>query len=116
VITIYKYRLPFTGPGVVYMPQGARILSAHEQRNEVCVWAAVDTSRPIVQHKLAVLGTGDDSAYVWSVGRFIDTVLLDGGVFVFHVFCLEPANGPVRGLRLAMPDSWTDHTPDRGPA
>jgi hypothetical protein len=35
------------GSEPVSMPKGAEILSVQEQRDEICVWALVDPSRPV---------------------------------------------------------------------
>ncbi len=82
---IWKYLLA-TGLNPVNMPSGAHVLSAHGQRDEVCIWALVDPERPVEGRRFWVLGTGDITDPAVSLGAFIGTVLLDGGDYVLHVF------------------------------
>lgn len=81
--TIHKYQVT---PGIagVQMPKGARILSLKVQRGQPCVWALVDPNAPLVQRHLAVYGTGFEVPA--EPGRFVDTFLVDGDNFVFHLF------------------------------
>ena len=92
--TIYKYTLKATEQQLVTMPAGAAILSAHEQRGEICLWALVNPDLAADEERdIEVLGTGHelpkfdigDFAKGRSVQRkFINTVFI--GSLVFHVF------------------------------
>jgi len=89
MVTIYKYRLSPTS-NVIEMPEGAQVLSVHEQQGDVCLYAEVDTSRPYENRLFLVAGTGwniDDSDMHYG-RKFIGTVVCDGlwGQLVWHVF------------------------------
>jgi hypothetical protein len=62
------------------MPQGARLLHAHDQRGEVCVWAEVATDAPTVFRKVLVIPTGG----LCNGAQYVGTAHL--GEFVFHVY------------------------------
>ncbi len=83
--SIWKYViLPGRDPQRVVMPQGATILHAREQHDEVCVWADVETTNPSADRFFEVFGTG------WPMPdaerRYVGTAHLDRGRLVFHVF------------------------------
>ncbi len=82
---IWKYQLA-TGLNPVEMPGDARVLSAHGQRDEVCIWALVDPERPVETRRFWVLGTGHTTDPAVSLGAFIGTALLYGDSIVLHVF------------------------------
>ena len=68
----------------VEMPIGAKVLTAHEQRDEICLWAEVDPSAKKETRNFEVFGTGH--AMPEGKRRYIGTVHMSGGAFVFHVF------------------------------
>lgn len=82
---IWKYVLTAgTGMTSIPMKRGARILSAHNQAERICLWALVDPAAPDVRHGVAVVTTGQ--AIPDDVPPFVGTVLLAGGSVVVHVF------------------------------
>lgn len=82
--TIHKAVLQTADVQEIMVPEGAEMLSAREQFNDICVWYRCDPSRRLRPRKLAVVGTGhpapDES------GRFLGTAALHGGHLMFHVF------------------------------
>lgn len=102
--TIYKYVLD-TVPNVVgapkipyqiELPQGAKVLSCGIQGgHSVCVWALVD---PDVEEKVKtnfyVIGTGWPLSPELTEGwAFLNTIMVEDGVFVYHVFVeVDPSN------------------------
>jgi hypothetical protein len=82
-VTIWKFVLPIKDFVRVDMPEGARILSAQEQHDEICVWAAVNPRARLIPHGFAIRGTGHPLGVV---GRFIGTIQTHGGSLVWHVF------------------------------
>lgn len=66
-------------------PEGAELLTAREQGDELCVWFRCDPSKPITQRRVEVCGTGHTAP----IGRYIGSGHFDGGALVVHVF--EPA-------------------------
>ena len=84
--TIHKYTL-LPGRLKVQMPKGAKVLTAREQIDDVCVWAEVDTTAPKEIRVFEVFGTGQ--AIPQGMGmewRYVGTAHLEGGALVFHVY------------------------------
>lgn len=82
---IYKYPLILTDCQIVMMPVGARVLSAKEQRGELCVWAMVDASQQQQQlsMRITIVGTGNPLPES-DMGSFVDTVVTNR--HVWHVY------------------------------
>lgn len=64
------------------MPKGARLLTAAEQRGEVCVWAEVDPTARKVLRKVMAIPTGGLCTGLSYVG----TAHLQRGSLIFHVY------------------------------
>jgi len=84
--TIYKYPLSLASSQGVSMPQGAKILSAQMQNDELQVWAIVDTEAPAPDdyYEFIIAGTGNPTHINIRDANYLSTVQ-DGG-FVWHVF------------------------------
>lgn len=78
----------------IWVPCGAEILCAREQFGKVCVWFRCDPTQPKEQRSIAIVGTGYPAPA--DEGRYIDTVSLDGGSLIFHVFERAPERAPNR--------------------
>lgn len=82
--SVWKFSLGESTHPILTMPKGAEILSVQVQRDEPQLWALVDPNAPKVKRQFHVYGTG------WDVEqdnlRFIDTVQMRGGTFIFHIF------------------------------
>ena len=53
---IWKFSIPFSPPsGLAQMPQGAKVLSAGVQDNDIVIWALVDPTHEVVKRLLARL-------------------------------------------------------------
>lgn len=82
-IRIWKYEL--VGRGFVSMPKGAVIMDVQAQKENVVVWAAVDTTAPLASRRLWMAETGDsfpeNMVYVGTVQLSSGAVqhLFDGG-------------------------------------
>ena len=69
------------------MPQGAVVLTAREQRDEICIWAEVDPSAINEARFFDVFGTGHDLPTGMGLDRrYIGTAMLHGGSLVLHVY------------------------------
>ena len=81
---IYKYMLhPYIK---MSLPTGAEILSVAEQRENIVVYALVNTTADDSEsHEFVVLGTGHEATRVTGF-NFIGTVNLSKGALMFHVF------------------------------
>lgn len=85
--TIYRYELDVdAGFSYIDMPEGAKVLSISTERTDpyIEMWAGVDTDSPLVIRQFAVVGTGREIPIGFV--RFIGTVMVDKGEYVFHVF------------------------------
>jgi len=82
--TIYKYTLT-PGRTTIELPEGAQVLTVQMQRDDVCLWARVDTAWPTTARVFDVFGTGhampDDPRLV-----YVATFQMAGGSLVWHVF------------------------------
>lgn len=71
----------------VEMPKGAKVLTAQLQHGEICVWAEVQPDAPTEQRHFEVFGTGHPMHEDMGTSReYINTVQLEGGALVFHVY------------------------------
>ena len=80
--SVWKFSVPVDDASVIEMPHGAKLLSVANQRETICLWAAVDTRAPKVGRRIQVCGTG----HPLPLGEFVGTVVLHRGALVFHVF------------------------------
>jgi hypothetical protein len=84
--TIWKATLLPFGTQEIEVPQGAEMLCAREQGDEMCVWYRCDPVAPKEQRRIAICGTGHPAPD----GRYLGTCALDGGTLQFHVFEVSP--------------------------
>src|SRR5690606_8850044 len=85
-ITIHKLSLHNGGPNSVETHKDAEFLHVAVQRNVICVWVKVDTSKPKTLRSFGVVGTGFELDSTYS--KYIGTVFYNNGQFVWHVFDL----------------------------
>lgn len=67
------------------MPKGARLVHAHEQAGEVCVWAEVDPQAPLVTRRITAAPTG---VSIIVEAKYVGTAHLveHGTPIVLHVY------------------------------
>lgn len=82
-MTIWKATLSALNIQDIDVPEGAEILTARDQHNEICVWFKCDPSKPCTKRRIAICGTGHPAP---EIDRYIGTGFLYGGQLVFHVF------------------------------
>ena len=83
---IYKYMLD--RHMYIDMPESATILSAQEQHGSVVLWAEVDPKADLERVHFDVITTGTEMSEI--VDRaFIDTVQLQGGAIILHIYRLN---------------------------
>lgn len=92
--SVWKFPLRLqSGRQDVLMPEGARVLCAHWQDSDLCVWALVDLgSKSYTSRGFIVAGTGHQIA-TDEAGPYVGTVHVH--TLVFHVF---------EGVADALPD------------
>jgi len=87
VYSIWKFTLENETAQKIKMPKGAKILSVEIQRNEIVVYAMVNTSiAEKEQRKFKIIGTGDSMDASINNYTFLGSVLVQNGDYVFHVF------------------------------
>jgi hypothetical protein len=83
---IYKYPLELTDSQELFLPKDGLILSVQIQRNQIMLWALVDSN--VKDHErriIRIYGTGQEHIPASEL-RFIATVQMNNGQFVWHVF------------------------------
>lgn len=83
---IYKYPIAVDDTQAVKMPEGAEILTVQLQGGFPCLWALVDTEKPIKEFYIKTFGTGHEVPETGYERKYIGTYQLEGGALVFHVF------------------------------
>ena len=87
---IFKYVIPVTDESELQLPAGAQILSVMGQRNEIVLYAIVNTSIDVVKTvSVRVVGTGHMIDFDTNEYKFVGTVFLHSGALMFHVFCFD---------------------------
>lgn len=92
--TVWKYKLR----PEIEIPRGAEVLSVHEQRGELWIWAVVNPNNRSEKRGFAVFETDEDVPDMSL--KFIGTVLLNHGRSVQHVF--EILKSRPRGTKKAL--------------
>lgn len=88
--SIWKYTLEAKEKQLINMPLGSKILSAENQESNIVIYALVDTEEAteyIKDHfEILVYGTGHEIKEDISSYEFLNTVKMDNGSLMFHVF------------------------------
>lgn len=85
-LTIWKFPLRLsTHVQTIDMPANAEVLSAGNQFDVICLWARVDPTAAMAPRTFAIVGTGHEAPPPHEA-RFIGTVMMSGGTFVWHLF------------------------------
>lgn len=85
---IYKYKLEPLTINKIRIPTGYKVLTVGIQRNELYLWALVDTDNKETEMLCYPFGTGHQISNDIDLTDFIGTAVSD--TFVWHVFKLEP--------------------------
>lgn len=91
---IYKYVLqPCTTQTLQVKPLGnlpfkEQVLKVATQDERICVWCLVDQTQPEREVGIAIVGTGQMLPDYIQKENYVDTVMLAGGVLVFHAFVI----------------------------
>ena len=84
--TIWKAILRPVDVQEIDVTEGAELLAARDQNEQLCVWFKCDPNAPRTKRRIAVVGTGHR---VPDRARYVGTGLLQGGALVFHVFEMD---------------------------
>lgn len=83
--TIWKTVLKPTDVQVILIPDGAELLCAREQHEQIAVWYRCDPTAIKYPRTIAIVGTGHPAPGDGD-GRYLGTASLQGGALMFHVF------------------------------
>ena len=82
--TVYKYPLGMPNDDItIEMHEGAEILYIEVQHGIPCLWARVNTNKPIERKHFRMAGTGHP---LNNAGKHIGSFLMEEGKLVFHLF------------------------------
>ena len=82
--TVYKYPLKIDDYQQVILPVGAEILCVKLVNDMPFLWALIDKEQTYDEAiTIRIAGTGHD---IKENVEYIDTILVEGGALVFHVF------------------------------
>lgn len=87
---VYKYPIDITDEQVIKLPLGSKILSVIEQNNKIVLYAIVspgiEYTREVI---IRIVGTGNEIPLSLDEFKFMDSIKLQNGNLVFHVFMKE---------------------------
>lgn len=85
---IWKFSLPIANHFTIVMPLDAVVLSVDVQYDEPVMWALCDTddANNVSLRAFFGVGTGHPITFDPEHARFVGTMVLQGGAFVYHVY------------------------------
>lgn len=87
---VYKYPVDVTDEQTLKIPLGSKILSVIEQNNKIVLYAivhpGVEYTREVI---IRIVGTGHEIPFSLDEFKFMDSIKLQNGNLVFHVFMKE---------------------------
>ena len=81
--TIWKAILKPVDVQDIEVPEGAELLTARDQFEQLCIWFTCDPEKQMTKRRIAICGTGHAAP---QDARYVGTGFLHGGQLVFHVF------------------------------
>lgn len=84
MLVVWKFPLSFRGVTEHQLPVGARVLKAAVQEGAITLWIALDPRRATEARQFGVYATGEHLPI--GAKSHVDTVLIEDGAYVFHVF------------------------------
>jgi len=83
---IFKYRIEVKDEQVISIPKNSRILSVEEQFGQIVIYAVINTTEERTEnYSIIIHGTGHPANDIDDC-NFLDTVKLENGALMFHVF------------------------------
>ena len=87
-LAVWKFKVSMASKSEIAMPYDAKILSVQAQNEQPCIWALVHPDAPMEIRTFRLIGTGHPVEK--RELTFIGTFQLNGGIFVGHLFEVEP--------------------------
>jgi len=81
--TVWKTELKLRDVQDIDVPEGAELLTAREQHEQVCVWFKCDPLNLKIKRRIALVGTGHPAP---DGARYVGSAHLQGGSLILHVF------------------------------
>ena len=82
---IFKYEIKPQDTQILSI-QSKNILSAEEQHGKIVIYALVDTEIESIEYEFGLNGTGNNINFDIDLFEFLDTVKMDNGLLMFHIF------------------------------
>jgi hypothetical protein len=86
MLSVYKYQVPLADTFSLALPQGAIPFCMKEQRGLLMLWCLVDPDMPGWCRAFRLSGTGHTIEQSADQLKYIDSVSLNNGELVFHLF------------------------------
>jgi len=86
---IWKWTV--NGTRVHRAPKGAKFIAAQMQHHRLCIWFICDDKAATINYQITLVATGVPYE-ARRVGEYVDTVQLDAGDLVVHVFVKPEAD------------------------
>ena len=87
---IFKYELHLGTDTVIEITEGSKVLKCAIQGERICLWILVydehEFSVPRERRRFRIYGTGHPIVQDSEDMEYIDSVLVDGGSLVWHIF------------------------------
>ncbi|MGD9209606.1 MAG: hypothetical protein PVI90_02470 [Desulfobacteraceae bacterium] len=101
MLKIYKYKIEITDEFTLFVPGESKILKLDVQNNKPVLWILVDPDSPQKIRHFKGFGTGHPIQHknILSMEHhlvYIDTVMMEGGFFVYHLFEKRFNNGSLQ--------------------
>lgn len=87
---LYDHVLARKDGQTLQLPESAVILSVQLQQGTLCVWALVDTERPLKDRKFIMVGTGQPCDHLAASAIHVGTFQFLQGALVLHLFDCGP--------------------------
>ncbi|MGZ4161015.1 MAG: DUF7352 domain-containing protein [Neobacillus sp.] len=93
--TVWKYTLNATQKQQIDMPLGSKILNAELQHEEIVLYALINKADVGMteDREIIVLGTGHEIDEDLTKYQFVNTVVMNNGYLMFHVFASKSMLG-----------------------
>jgi hypothetical protein len=83
---VWKHPLVVTDDQIIYLPDGAEILTVQMQGETPTIWFLCDPDAPTVPREILIFGTAHAIRDDITTDRYIGTFQMYDGGLVFHVF------------------------------
>ncbi|XOQ12598.1 MAG: hypothetical protein ACFWTY_01105 [Shouchella clausii] len=83
---IFKYELPVMETQLLSLPKNSQVLSVGNQRENLVLWATVNTQTKESERHVIKIGTTGNPLPNVENANFLGTVLFANDTFVVHVF------------------------------